>query len=200
MSIFDGAIGPAAPGPAEGRAAALAALAALAGEPPRSGRVGAGTGARSGKHRGLLFPGGFAFATTTVGSATLAAVAVVNAWGDIIGAAGERLHTDAQGVATQGRSLNTTLVVVITDARLSKPDCYLLAQSAHDGLARALDPVHTRFDGDAAVCLATGSAASASATTTDTAVTDTDTDLDSLRAATPHVVASAIRITGSRSE
>jgi L-aminopeptidase/D-esterase-like protein len=39
---------------------------------------------------------------------------------------------------------------------LSKGDCLLVAQSAHTGLARALEPVHTQFDGDAAVAAATG--------------------------------------------
>ena len=176
MAIFDGVLGPSAPGPSEGRAAAVAALS---GESLRSGRVGAGAGATSGKHRGRVFPGGFGFASRDVGDTTLAAVAVVNAWGDIIAATGERLHTDAQGVAPQG-FLNTTLVVVITGARLSKLDCHLLAQSAHNGFARALDPVHTRFDGDAVVSLATGAAGA-------------DGDPDALRAAAPHVVADAIR-------
>jgi L-aminopeptidase/D-esterase-like protein len=176
MSVFDGMLGPAAPGPSEGRAAAIAALS---GEPLRSGRIGGGTGATSGKHRGRLFPGGFGFSSRKVGESELAAVAVVNAWGDIIGAGGERLHTDDQGVAPQGLQ-NTTLVVVITDARLSKLDCHLLAQSGHNGLARALDPVHTRFDGDAVVALATGAAG-------------VDGDADALRAAAPHVVAAAIR-------
>jgi len=176
MSVFDGVLGPAAPGPSEGRAAAVAALS---GEPLRSGKVGAGTGATSGKHRGKLFPGGFGLAEAKVGEASLASVAVVNAWGDIIGANGSPVFTESQGVAPQG-FLNTTLVVVITDARLSKLDCHLLAQSGHNGLARALDPVHTRFDGDAVVTLATGAAG-------------IDGDTDALRAATPHVVAGAIR-------
>jgi L-aminopeptidase/D-esterase-like protein len=45
---------------------------------------------------------------------------------------------------------------VATNGLLSKRDCMLVAQSAHDGLARALEPVHTQFDGDAAVAAATG--------------------------------------------
>jgi L-aminopeptidase/D-esterase-like protein len=45
---------------------------------------------------------------------------------------------------------------VATNARLTKRECRLVAQSAHDGLARALEPVHTEFDGDAAVAAATG--------------------------------------------
>jgi len=196
MSLFDGVLGPHAPGPAEGRAAAVAALL---GEPLRSGKVGAGTGATSGKHSGKLFPGGFGWAQRRIATGAsptqdttiaLAAVAVVNAWGDIIGPTGSPTFSDAdgvplpargagQGVAPQGLQA-TTLVVVITDARLSKLDCHLLAQSGHDGLVRALDPVHTRFDGDAVVALATGAAGIAG-------------DTDALRAATPHVVADAIR-------
>lgn len=176
MSLFDGAVGPQAPGPEQG---AAAALAALSGEPLAAGKVGAGTGATTGKRRMKLFPGGFGWSEQKVGEATVAAVAAVNSWGDVIGPDGAPLFTDhdTQGEAPQGLQ-HTTLVVVITDARLSKGDCHLLAQGGHDGLARALDPVHTRFDGDAVVALATGSAT---------------TDLDGLRFAVPHVVAHAIR-------
>jgi L-aminopeptidase/D-esterase-like protein len=46
--------------------------------------------------------------------------------------------------------------VVVTNARLTKLECHLVAQSAHDGFARALEPVHTQFDGDAVVAAATG--------------------------------------------
>jgi L-aminopeptidase/D-esterase-like protein len=51
---------------------------------------------------------------------------------------------------------STTLAVVATNARLPKLECHLVAQSAHDGLARALEPVHTQFDGDATIAAATG--------------------------------------------
>jgi L-aminopeptidase/D-esterase-like protein len=51
---------------------------------------------------------------------------------------------------------NTTLVAVVTDARLDRVQCHLAAQSAHDGFARALRPAHTRFDGDLAIVAATG--------------------------------------------
>jgi len=54
---------------------------------------------------------------------------------------------------------NTTLVVVATNAALTRDGCYLLAQSAHHGLAAAVRPSHTRFDGDLAVTLATGEVA-----------------------------------------
>jgi L-aminopeptidase/D-esterase-like protein len=81
----------------------------------------------------------------------------------------------------EGRT-NTTLVVVVTDAVLDKPSCFLMAQSAHDGFARALQPAHTRFDGDIAFAVATGAAASASAPS-----------LDRLCLAAADMVAAAIR-------
>jgi L-aminopeptidase/D-esterase-like protein len=51
---------------------------------------------------------------------------------------------------------NTTIGVVATDAVLSKPQTQKIAQMAHDGLARAIRPAHTMFDGDTIFCLATG--------------------------------------------
>ena len=76
-------------------------------------------------------------------------------------------------------SSNTTLVVVVTDAVLDKPACHLVAQSAHDGFARALRPAHTRFDGDVSIALATGLV---------------ETNLDRLRGVAAEVVAEAIRV------
>ena len=73
---------------------------------------------------------------------------------------------------------NTTLVLVVTDGRVDKLGCHLVAQSAHDGVARALRPSHTRFDGDFSVALATGAV---------------DVHLDRLRATAIDVVAAAIR-------
>ena len=77
-----------------------------------------------------------------------------------------------------GPGESTTLVVVATDARCTKLDCRLLAQSAHDGLVRALRPAATRFDGDIAFAVATGVV---------------DTHLDRLREAVVDVVAVAVR-------
>ena len=51
---------------------------------------------------------------------------------------------------------NTTIGVVATNARLDKVGCLLTAQSAHDGVARALEPAHTTVDGDAMVAAAVG--------------------------------------------
>lgn len=156
---------------------ARAALdAATAGGPLSSGRVGAGTGATVGKWRGAdhSVPGGVGGASARVAlhsretdvEATVGALAVVNAVGDVIDDAGAVLAgstapADAEMFPEHKVLLeeepNTTLVAIATDAKLTKLECYLLAQSAHHGLARALRPSHTRFDGDLAIALSTGS-------------------------------------------
>ncbi|ONH31525.1 hydrolase [Pseudofrankia asymbiotica] len=55
-----------------------------------------------------------------------------------------------------GLLMNTTIGVVATDATLTKAQCWRLAASAHDGMARAIRPVHTMVDGDSVFALATG--------------------------------------------
>jgi L-aminopeptidase/D-esterase-like protein len=77
----------------------------------------------------------------------------VNAYGDIRGPGPVVAGTSA---ASPGPTEATTIGVIVTNARLSKWQCLLLAQAGHDGLARALEPVHTAFDGDALVAAATG--------------------------------------------
>jgi L-aminopeptidase/D-esterase-like protein len=184
--------GGAPPGADEGYAAAVAAVT---GERPERGRVGAGRGATVGKWRGREFAvdGGFGLATAEAGGARVVAVAVVNAVGDIVGGDGRVIAgSRAPGTGDAFPSPvfgdareNTTLVVVATDARLDKVGCHLVAQSAHDGLARAISPAHTRFDGDLAVALATG-------TFTATAE-ESDGLLDRVRIAASDATADAIR-------
>lgn len=58
--------------------------------------------------------------------------------------------------ATPARGFNTTLAVVATNARLDRAQLRRAAASGHDGLARALRPVHTLLDGDTVFGLATG--------------------------------------------
>ena len=53
---------------------------------------------------------------------------------------------------------NTTIGVIATDAVLTKPQAQRLAVVGHDGLARAINPVHTQMDGDTLFALATGAA------------------------------------------
>jgi L-aminopeptidase/D-esterase-like protein len=57
---------------------------------------------------------------------------------------------------TPPTALNTTIGVVATSAELTKPECRKMAAVAHDGLARAIRPVHSMFDGDTIFCLSTG--------------------------------------------
>ncbi|MFB9777227.1 P1 family peptidase [Brevibacterium otitidis] len=73
---------------------------------------------------------------------------------------------DAPGAGAPGAgSLNTTIAAVVTDAQLDAAQVHRLAQSAHAGLARAIHPSHTLFDGDTVFALATGATAVGSAGT-----------------------------------
>ncbi len=134
-------------------------------------------------------PGGVGVASATIDGARVAALAVVNAIGDVIAGdgrvvAGSTAPADAPAFPTpapfeeDATRANTTLCVVVTDGRIDKGGCALLAQSAHDGFARALRPSHTRFDGDVAIAVATGAV---------------DGHLDRLRIVAADVVADAIR-------
>jgi L-aminopeptidase/D-esterase-like protein len=140
--------------------AALAYAAAQDASGPRGvlarrGRIGAGTGARVDDEGGL---GGIGAASVRVpiegaaGGATVAALAVVNAFGrpDVPYARSPR------GSRAGGAPLNTTLVVVATDAGVGRGMLTRLATMGHDGMARALDPVHTLADGDVVFALSTG--------------------------------------------
>ena len=179
LSVFDESVRTGPPGAEAGRDAALAAFSGARFE---MGRVGAGTGASTGKWRNRLDPGGIGWARLPAGPATVAAVVVVNAWGDVLGADGQPLFVGAADDRPGGPASmqNTTVGVVLTDGRLSKTDCFLLAQSGHTGFARSIHPAHSRFDGDAVVALATGE------------VTD-GVSVDLLRAVAVDAVAVAVR-------
>ena len=99
------------------------------------------------------------------------------------------------GVFGDDERANTTLVVVATDARLDKGGCHLVAQSAHDGLARAIRPAHTRFDGDLAIALATGTRVSDAPGTgaTGTGASAEGPLLDRIRIAAADATEAAIR-------
>ena len=144
----------------------------------RQGCVGAGTGTVVGGLKGGL---GSASALLPDGT-TVAALAVVNAvgspvdprTGELLGArhgldgeldwlrvpaAGEVAAARAAADAAAGRSPlapATTLGVIATDRTLTKAQCQKLAGIGHDGMARALNPVHTMLDGDTVFALATG--------------------------------------------
>ena len=151
--------------------------AALAGPPVAEGSHGAGTGCRVG---GLK--GGVGTASTVLPDGTVVgALAVVNAVGSAVDPAtgelwaarhceprdlaGLRRPDPADVTAARERAagqpppqppLATTLVVLATDATLTKAQCQKVSGIGHDGLARAIDPVHTMFDGDTVFTLATG--------------------------------------------
>jgi L-aminopeptidase/D-esterase-like protein len=137
------------------------------------GNVGAGTGTTVGKWKGSGFwmKGGLGSASVERSGLSVGALAVVNAVGDVINENGTILagarRPDAQFIGVtepyrplaQGKVLeetNTTLVVVATNAKLSKLELHRVAERMHDGMARAIVPSHTSFDGDVSFALACG--------------------------------------------
>lgn len=165
---------PVRPGPDEGYAACKAAGPGV----PERGSVGAGRGAAVakvlGREAGSAGGVGYAAATTGAGE-TVAVIAAVNATGDVLdaaggliagprGADGEMLRSvemiaaaDAPaGIPPERQS--TTLACVVTDAGLDKLSCAKVARMASAGVARAIDPVFTPFDGDVVFTLSSGEA------------------------------------------
>ena len=141
------------PNEAMGYAATAAAAAEPEGHDVERGNVGAGTGAVIGRGK---YKGGVGTASTILGNGVVVgALAVVNALGLPLGAAAEAAH-GMEPAAPDSPPLNTTLVVVATNAVLSKADCKRTSSAAQAGLARALNPSHTLADGDTVFCLATG--------------------------------------------
>jgi len=172
--VFDLAIGSARarPNPGMARWACQNASAEV-----EEGSVGAGTGATVGKLFGIsrATKGGVGFASLALQpSAGVQALAVVNPFGDVVDpangriVAGARISPEAfefagtnkqmfQGTTRKGfGESNTTLVVVITDARLDKLQATKVAQMAQDGLTCAVRPAHTQFDGDIVFALSAG--------------------------------------------
>lgn len=138
------------PDDAMGYAAAAAASAQPEGHEVERGNVGAGTGALIGRGQ---YKGGVGTASATLENGVLVgALAVVNA----LGLPWDSLVEPAATEPALPPSLNTTLVVVATNAALDVAECKRTASAAHAGLARALNPSHTLADGDTVFCLATG--------------------------------------------
>lgn len=159
-------------------AAGHAACVAASTQPPAQGSVGAGAGATVGKLFGIerAMAGGIGTASVRTGGITVAALVVVNATGDVIDpsdgtlVAGTRKSASSLHLLRSHEALlrgeiperlrpggATAIGVVATDALLDKAQCTALASMAHDGLARAILPAHTPFDGDTLFALATGS-------------------------------------------
>jgi len=161
------------PAPDDGYAACEAAHPGI----PERGRVGAGAGAAVGKMLGREHAthGGVGYAAVELaGGVIVAAIAVANAFGDVLaedgtvlggphGESGELLRSS--DLARQmcelprwaaGPGQSTTLACVCTDATLDKRGCGIVARVASAGIARAVDPAFTPNDGDVAFCLASG--------------------------------------------
>lgn len=168
--------------------------------PVAQGCVGAGMGATVGKLGGMsaATKSGIGTASLRVGDVTLGALIAVNAFGDVLlpgtrtiiaGARREGtadfLDSTAALLASSIRAsepgLNTTIGVVATDAALTPEQVNHLASCAHDGLARAIHPVHTMMDGDIVFALATGARE-----------VDWRTSMISLAAGTAEVAAQAV--------
>lgn len=140
-------------------------------EPVVMGVVGAGTGATAGKAPGVTSsPGGVGSACMRLDSGLIvAAIVVVNALGNIVHPstgeilAGGKENGDFVDIterlldADLVQGTNTTIGVVATNATLSPAEVHRVAEMAHDGMARAIRPAHTMFDGDTLFVLATGS-------------------------------------------
>jgi L-aminopeptidase/D-esterase-like protein len=162
LALFDLGVGDPSVRPGE-REGELACRAAAEGAVP-TGAVGAGTGATVGKWRGAhgVADGGLGIAVRSGAGVEVAALAAVNAFGDVLRPGEEPpplTDADPTGGAftsVEGAGESTVVGVVGTDARLDKGQCFLVAQGAHDGLARAVHPPHTTVDGDAVVAAALG--------------------------------------------
>lgn len=162
------------PDAATGRAAVEAAAASAFGAEVPEGCVGAGTGAAVGAMKG-----GVGTASVVLPSGiTVAALVVANAVGAVsdpetgvlygelfdgrVRYPEERVHDAARRRLAETAAknapppLNTTLAVVATDAELSKAQAQKVAGTAHDGIARAVRPVHLLHDGDTVFAMATG--------------------------------------------
>lgn len=144
---------------------------------PEEGNFGAGAGATVGKMFGMerAMKGGIGSATIRLPDGpTVGVIVAVNAVGDVIDPANGRVIAGARtpdgkkmvgvmAAVLKGAKLPpllggtaTTIGVVVTDAILDKAGANKVAQMAHDGLARTINPVHTTADGDTIFALATG--------------------------------------------
>jgi len=171
--IFDLFIGSSGiwPGPSEAYEACANARAVT-----DLGTVGVGTGAVIGKLLGTPHgtKGGIGWSLVAVEGVKVGCLTVVNAFGDVIDPltgsiiAGAR-DPERGGFLDTARSMkggiireipdfstNTTLALVVTNARLSRNGCIRVSQMAQTGMARVIRPLHTDFDGDLIITLSLG--------------------------------------------
>lgn len=138
------------------------------------GNVGAGCGATVGKILGAecAMKSGLGQASLRCGDLVVSAVVAVNALGDVVDPfrgnepiAGLRDESKTEYSSTTDAMLqgaegsfgkNTTIAIVASNAIMDKSGCLQAARTAHDGMARAIRPVHTMSDGDTIFFAATG--------------------------------------------
>jgi L-aminopeptidase/D-esterase-like protein len=150
---------------------------------PLEGNYGAGSGATVGKIFGMgqAMKSGIGTASMEIGRGVIvAAIMVVNAFGDVWDPESHRIIAGARSFTTKkdkitpadtmnsmkgfvGRTTfsfaanqNTVVGVVATNAKISKDDANKVAQMAHDGIAAVIRPAHTMLDGDTLFALSLG--------------------------------------------
>lgn len=176
--LFDLTVG--RPGIRPDSAAGYQACEAASAAPVAMGSLGAGAGARIAAIAGdeRASKGGIGSASIVLPNGVIvAALMAVNAVGNVIGEDGKILaglrSRDGEGfvsaldemarmsAAGDGAAAdeNTVIGVVATNGRLNKAQAQKVAQMAHDGIARAINPAHTLYDGDTIFALATGDVA-----------------------------------------
>lgn len=162
------------------------------------GNVGAGTGATVGKPAGMatVMKGGIGTASFTAGDLIVGAIVAVNCFGDVIDPETGKilagvLTPDGKEFANSLKVItaaheeesnvfkgsNTTIGVIATNAKLTKPQATKVAMMGHDGYARTIHPIHTMYDGDTVFCMATGGV---------------ETDLTTVGSIAAHVMAMAV--------
>ncbi|HAK44297.1 MAG TPA: peptidase [Spirochaeta sp.] len=142
----------------------------------RMGNIGAGTGATVGKSRGSagIMKGGLGSASIKVGDVIIGAIVAVNCFGNVIDPSNGKIvagvrpegggdfmdptHYMKQLIGSGINPLggNTTIGLIATNAKLSKVQATKVSMMAQDGVARAINPIHTMHDGDTVFTLATG--------------------------------------------
>ena len=143
---------------------------------PATGLIGVGRGCTVGKSAGREYAvaGGLGTATCASGDLSVSALVAVNALGDVINPDGSVLAGTTAAVEAEHypytnpmdipgfmekkyvERTNTTIGCIVTNAAMTKPAACRAVDLAHTGIARAVEPPHTDFDGDALFLLATG--------------------------------------------
>ncbi|OUO90481.1 peptidase S58 [Gordonibacter sp. An230] len=164
------------PDAAMGREAARAAFERTPSDPLAEGNVGAGCGASVGKILGKerAMKAGFGLCGLRFGKLACVAMVALNAFGNvrdetgawIAGCRGEDgrvmdplaafAAASAPQAPTAGPCANTTIGLVLTNARLTKAQATKASSVVHDAYARAIKPVHTSGDGDTVFTFASG--------------------------------------------